>query len=740
MGESDGRVLPNAATLLKSATAGLATIAAAGPAHAETARQMAGERAFVQLGLQVREALERTLPATADFPERAAAALSTHSPGGSLSWIWATLIVLAGAFAAGGMVLAVTERWMFARFLQGRLPHPGADRSTRIAFLFSRAILMALAIVPFAAVTMAVAFAFVSGHPASRVSVFIGVEASLTLLALRLVLRTALAPGVSHGRMISFSDPEATSLYRGLMAAGGLSILMMSICDWMEAMGLDPAPHRLALIATIGATCLLLSLVAIAHRRSIGRIVSGGQAASSRAHRIAGLVWLPLILVYFALAFLTSGVRILLEKPDAIGLVAAPIMAALVWGGVLGLMILIVDRLLLPRLDSDQKLETRVRDLMRADTAAGEPPEEEAARSQAAAEAMEAERHRLPYRNLLDHGAEILAVVIAIGFILMRWGVHIADKSSIASILFEVGVIVFLSYMAYQAVELAIDRQIHRESGTASGHGEAAEGHGRGESRLATLLPIFRNFLLISIVVLGGMIVLSEFGVNVGPLFAGAGVVGLAVGFGSQTLIRDIFSGAFFLVDDAFRKGEYIDIGSVKGTVEKISIRSMQLRHHNGPLNTVPFGEIKFVKNFSRDWAVMKLAFRVTYDTDVDKMRKLIKKFGQELLEHPDYGSKFLEPVKSQGVTALEDSAMIVRVKFMTRPGDQFELRKVVYSGIRDLCEAAGIHFAHREVTVRVAQEPGDTREFNEAEKKAIGAAVLPTLAPAGPPPDADGR
>ncbi len=173
------------------------------------------------------------------------------------------------------------------------------------------------------------------------------------------------------------------------------------------------------------------------------------------------------------------------------------------------------------------------------------------------------------------------------------------------------------------------------------------------------------------------MIVLSQLGIDIAPLFAGAGVVGLAVGFGAQTLIRDIFSGAFFLIDDAFRKGEYIDLGSVKGTVEKISIRSMQLRHHNGPLNTVPFGEIKHVKNFSRDWAVMKLAFRVTYDTDVEKMRKLIKKFGESLMQHPDYGPKFLQPVKSQGVTALEDSAMIVRVKFMTRPGDQFELRKV---------------------------------------------------------------
>ena len=141
------------------------------------------------------------------------------------------------------------------------------------------------------------------------------------------------------------------------------------------------------------------------------------------------------------------------------------------------------------------------------------------------------------------------------------------------------------------------------------------------------------------------------------------GVVGLAVGFGSQALIHDIFSGAFFLVDDAFRLGEYIGVGAVKGTVEKISIRSMQLRHHKGPLHTIPFGEITHLTNFSRDWVVMKLPLRVTYDTDVEKVCKLIKKLGQELLEHPEVGGSFLEPLKSQGVYQMEDSAMIIPVR-----------------------------------------------------------------------------
>ena len=249
------------------------------------------------------------------------------------------------------------------------------------------------------------------------------------------------------------------------------------------------------------------------------------------------------------------------------------------------------------------------------------------------------------------------------------------------------------------------------------------EGGAGGASRLATLLPLFRNFLLVVIFVSVTLIALSEMGINVAPLFAGAGVVGLAIGFGSQSLVRDIFSGAFFLLDDAFRKGEYIDIGSVKGTVEKISPRSFQLRHHLGPLHTVPFGEIQHLTNFSRDWVMMKLPLRVTYDTDVEKVRKLVKNLGKELMKDEVVGHQFIQPLKSQGVIEMQDSAMIIRVKFMTKPGDQWTLRKRVYQEIRDLFAKEGIKFAHREVTVRLAE--GSASDLTHDQKEALGAAVL---------------
>ena len=142
-------------------------------------------------------------------------------------------------------------------------------------------------------------------------------------------------------------------------------------------------------------------------------------------------------------------------------------------------------------------------------------------------------------------------------------------------------------------------------------------------------------FLFVTIVAMALMSVVSAMGVNIGPLLAGAGIVGIAVGFGAQTLVRDILSGIFFLFDDAFRIGEYIDIGEGKGTVERMSIRALMLRHQTGYIYTVPFGAIRRVANYSRDWMIMKLEVRVPFDTDLERLRKIVKQVGAEYESRP---------------------------------------------------------------------------------------------------------
>jgi small-conductance mechanosensitive channel len=211
---------------------------------------------------------------------------------------------------------------------------------------------------------------------------------------------------------------------------------------------------------------------------------------------------------------------------------------------------------------------------------------------------------------------------------------------------------------------------------------------------------------LCAFVVLGAIVHAGQaFNLHTYSIITGLGVGGIAVGLGAQTLVRDVLSGIFFVVDDAFRLGEYIDTGETTGTVEKISIRSLQLRHHNGPLNTIPFGEIKHITNFSRDWIMMKLPFRVPFNTDIERLRKLIEKLGVELLEDPMIGHTFVEPLKSQGTFQIDDFGIVIRVKFATLPGEQFLARPVIYQRIQELFKEEGIEFAGREVKVKPSPE-----------------------------------
>ena len=213
-------------------------------------------------------------------------------------------------------------------------------------------------------------------------------------------------------------------------------------------------------------------------------------------------------------------------------------------------------------------------------------------------------------------------------------------------------------------------------------------------SRLRTLLPIFRNALAVLIVVVTVLTILSGLGVQIAPLIAGAGIFGVAIGFGSQTLVKDVLSGVFYMLDDAFRVGEYIQSGSYKGTVESFSLRSVRLRHHRGPVYTVPFGQLGAIENMSRDWVIEKMTINVTYDSDVELARKLIKKIGLELAEDPEFAADTLQPLKMQGIDSFGDFAIVLRMKLMTKPATQFGIKRKAYMMIMKAFAENGIKIA----------------------------------------------
>ena len=223
-------------------------------------------------------------------------------------------------------------------------------------------------------------------------------------------------------------------------------------------------------------------------------------------------------------------------------------------------------------------------------------------------------------------------------------------------------------------------------------------------SRLGTLVPLLTGTAKAAIAALAFLSVLVSIGVNVWPLITGLSVFGLAIGFGSQTLVKDVVSGLFFLVDDAFRMGEYIETSGAKGTVEKISVRSVTLRNPRGPVATVPYGQMGKIQNFSRDYSIEKLAFRVAFDTDIELVRKLFKKIGQDIAADPELAPDLIETFKSQGIADVEDGTLVIRGKFVAKPGKQSMIRRAVLKAVHQTFRENGIQAVPKPLTGAAAE------------------------------------
>ncbi|CAN7353816.1 hypothetical protein C6558_09065 [Ensifer sp. NM-2] len=220
-------------------------------------------------------------------------------------------------------------------------------------------------------------------------------------------------------------------------------------------------------------------------------------------------------------------------------------------------------------------------------------------------------------------------------------------------------------------------------------------------SRLSTILPLIRNLVFGGIFAVTSLVVLSALGINIAPLLAGFGVLGLALSFGSQTLVKDVVSGIFFIADDAFRVGEYVDTGKLKGTVERISLRSLRLRHQNGQIHTIPYGQLQAVTNYSRDWSTVKFELKFEREDDPEIIRKTIKKVGLAMLEDEEFGPEFLVPLKMQGIQDVTENSLVVRLKFTARPGNPSILQREAMKRLLPALREAGLSLASNAVTVR---------------------------------------
>lgn len=456
--------------------------------------------------------------------------------------------------------------------------------------------------------------------------------ALLNCAAISSLATTICLPLAAGRRSVVWAWRRDVAISIGVVASG--LVVLACLRAWNAA---DPLRDLFATFAVSLPFTVLLAATYVRHRELVARALSFGSATGSLRRKLAGS-WPWLVVALVVLAFVFVQLALTLGRPMR--------------GGPLVLSLLLV--LAGPHLD----IAIDRRGWRAARTQGGE------------------------LRGVLWRTFRIVVASSIFAILATLWLLPILDVSGIsrgsvvlkaAEILMLVLVIAFCwNWVAIMAARVGSHTP-----------GDPQTGASVVGTRMTTVGPLLVGLSKAGLLTLGALTILVMLGINVWPLITGLSIFGLAIGLGSQTLVKDVVAGLFFLVDDAFRHGEYIETSGAKGTVERISLRSVSLRHPRGPVATIPFGQMGKIQNFSREWVVEKMLFRVALDTDVEAVRKLFKKIGQEIADDPELNADLIEPFKSQGIGALEEGTLVIRGKYKARAGRQFQIRKAILSKVR---------------------------------------------------------
>jgi small conductance mechanosensitive channel len=345
---------------------------------------------------------------------------------------------------------------------------------------------------------------------------------------------------------------------------------------------------------------------------------------------------------------------------------------------------------------------------------------------------LEARANRyLPIMQNILHGIVWAAAAIAV---LSAWGADVAGwlqdgfGRRVLQAVFTIGIVTILAIVIWEGVSAAIVRYLTKTD--ASGKPLTRS------SRVRSLLPVLRNLVFVVLATMVVLISLSELGVNIAPLLATAGVAGLAIGFGAQTLVKDVITGAFIMFEDSVAVGDVVKAGDYAGLVESLSIRSMRLRDFNGNVHVVPFSTVNQITNMTKDFSFYVFDVNVAYREDTDQVTEVLKQIGAELQEDPNFGYMILEPLEVVGVDAFKDSGVVIKARIKTAPIRQWTVGREMNRRIKKRFDELGIEIPFPHVTLYFGQtkqgEAPPARiemqalELREREAKSEGEAPQP--------------
>jgi small conductance mechanosensitive channel len=231
-----------------------------------------------------------------------------------------------------------------------------------------------------------------------------------------------------------------------------------------------------------------------------------------------------------------------------------------------------------------------------------------------------------------------------------------------------------------------------------------AEGDNEEIKRIETLGRVFRYTTSVLIILVAGMVMLSELGISIAPILATAGVVGIAVGFGAQSLIKDYFNGFFMLLENQVRQGDVVEVAGKSGLVEEVTLRYIKLRNYEGQVHYIPNGIITTVTNMSRDHSFSVIDVGVAYREDTDAVTELMRQVGAKLRQDEAWSEKILEDMEVAGVDQWADSAVVLRCRFKVKPLEQWGVRREYLRRLKQAFDLHGVEIPFPHLTLYPGQ------------------------------------
>jgi small conductance mechanosensitive channel len=556
----------------------------------------------------------------------------------------------------------------------------------RVAWILAGAFLIAIPLAVFA-LAASVAGSALSARPLESIAATTIVAGHVLTLFVTRLATLALAPGDEHPRLIDVGQESAAYLHVWIGRFARIGIYGTSLLAALQPLGMPLLVHEF-LLRVLGLVLVVLAVVVILQSREpvaawIGverRAVSGTGRMVHAVRGYAASLWHVLAIAYLGLGYgvwavgVDGGGRYLLRATllTVLVLSAAKLASTITKRG--------LDRLF--RISSDIAARTPL---------------------------LEARANR--YLPILRVVADMAILIVACSAVLEAWGLNgfswiTTDIGRVLTgKLLSLAIVVAIAMLAWEVASAIIERRLRQLDQVQNG--------GARSQRLRTFLPLLRNAAFVAIAGIAGLTILSELGVNVAPLLAGAGVVGVAIGFGSQTLVKDVITGLFILFEDTVNVGDVVDLdGGHSGTVESLSIRSIRLRDITGAQHTVPFSQVSTIKNMTKDFGFYVFDLSVAYGTEVPKVVEVLREVDAAARTEPAVAADLLEPLEVLGLDRFGDFALVVRARVKTRPGRQWRIGRIYNERIKVAFDRAGIEipYPHR-VEIQKRVEPARSPE-----------------------------